>query len=159
MRGAAAPRAFSLVELLAALSIILALLSISMPLCLREPDEAEIVREEADRFALWIKSRMLQAALERADFNVVITNRADKNVNVVIYWITGSKRAEEESFVSEAAHMESLGGVELKYSGKWTTLTPAATFMVRSRTKLEERLFVFISGTGYVNIRKTLKNS
>lgn len=118
--------------------------------------ERRIILNEAKDFCSWIKHRMALAARESVEFNVKITDDVFHNFEVTIEWLGGSKRLQHEVYSFEDAALAYEGVSELIFSGRWFTLTPAATFIVKSRKRPEIRFFITIAGTGYVDIKDKL---
>ncbi|MDO5114496.1 MAG: hypothetical protein Q4D58_00225 [Synergistaceae bacterium] len=115
-----------------------------------------MVRNEATRFCAWMKHRMSSAAREDAQFTLLLTDRADRGYEATLIWLSGAKKTRHESYLFEDTTMSYEGVNELIFSGRWFTMTPAATFIVKSKKKPEIRLFVTIAGTGYMEIKERL---
>ena len=148
---------FMLVELLAVLTIIGSAAGISvMAFSDSIARERRMVRNEAQDFSLWIKHRMALAARESVEFRVMLTQGKDRNYEMTLIWFGGMKSLQHEVFTFGDAALAYEGVGELIFSGRWFTMTPAATFIVKSKKSPEVRFFVTISGVGYVDIKERL---
>ncbi len=150
-------RAFLLVELIAVLVIVGSLSCISLQtLSNSQTRERRIILNEAKNFCNWMKPRMALAARESVEFRVMLTQNTDRSYEVTIIWLGGMKNLRHEIYSFDEAVLAYEGVRELIFSGRWFTLTPAATFIVKSRKMPEVRYFVTIAGTGYVDIKDKL---
>lgn len=150
-------RAFLLVELIAVLVIVGSLSCISLQtLSNSQTRERRIILNEAKTFCTWMKHRMALAARESVEFRVMLTQNTDHSYEVTIIWLGGMKNLRHEIYSFDEAVLAYEGVRELIFSGRWFTLTPAATFIVKSRKMPEVRYFVTIAGTGYVDIKDKL---
>ncbi|MCD7951890.1 MAG: hypothetical protein LUG14_02950 [Synergistaceae bacterium] len=154
---AARKRGFLLVELIAVQVIIGSLSCISIQTLSDSPArERRIIQNEAKNFCTWIKYRMAAAARESAEFRVMLTQNTDRSYEVTIIWLGGAKNLRHEIYSFDEAALAYEGVHELIFSGRWFTLAPSATFIVKSRKIPEVRYFVTISGTGYMDIKDKL---
>lgn len=150
-------RALLLVELIAVLVIVGSLSCISLQtLSNSQTRERRIILNEAKNFCTWMKHRMALAARESVEFRVMLTQNTDRSYEVTIIWLGGMKNLRHEIYSFDEAVLAYEGVRELIFSGRWFTLTPAATFIVKSRKMPEVRYFVTIAGTGYVDIKDKL---
>ena len=152
-------RGFSLVEMLAVLLIIASLGAAVVMNSGNSPEkERRIVLNEAKNFSGWIKSRMALAARESVDFKLRAGLDMKNNVfGFSALWLgSGSKGTSSEKYIqlNNDVVFQSEGTKEATFSGRWFTLSPAATFTVKSKVYPNIKYSVTISGTGYVNIQK-----
>ena len=158
MRQPSARRGFSLAELLCA-ALALCVLAGAAALSFRDTGERRIVLEEADELRAWLSSRMAQAAREGAEFKLVIdADKATQELGFTIEWYGGPRDLETETYAPGRAAIErdSLAN-EHTFDGEWFTLTPAASFIIRSRRERDIAALVTVSGVGYVDVKETLK--
>ena len=158
MRRPSARRGFSLAELLCA-ALALCVLAGAAALSFRDTGERRIVLEEAEELRAWLSSRMAQAAREGAEFKLVIdADKATQELGFTIEWYGGPRDLETETYAPGRAAIErdSLAN-EHTFDGEWFTLTPAASFIIRSRRERDIAALVTVSGVGYVDVKETLK--
>lgn len=158
MRRPSARRGFSLAELLCA-ALALCVLAGAAALSFRDTDERRIVLEEAEELRAWLSSRMAQAAREGAEFKLVIdADKTTQELGFTIEWYGGPRDLETETYAPGRAAIErdSLAN-EHTFDGEWFTLTPAASFIIRSRRERDIAALVTVSGVGYVDVKETLK--
>lgn len=158
MRRPSARRGFSLAELLCA-ALALCVLAGAAALSFRDTGERRIVLEEADELRAWLSSRMAQAAREGAEFKLIIdADKATQELGFTIEWYGGPRDLETETYAPGRAAIErdSLAN-EHTFDGEWFTLTPAASFIIRSRRERDIAVLVTVSGVGYVDVKETLK--
>lgn len=158
MRRPSARRGFSLAELLCA-ALALCVLAGAAALSFRDTGERRIVLEEADELRAWLSSRMAQAAREGAEFKLIIdADKATQELGFTIEWYGGPRDLETERYAPgrAAAERDSLAN-EHTFDGEWFTLTPAASFIIRSRRERDIAALVTVSGVGYVDVKETLK--
>lgn len=158
MRRPSARRGFSLAELLCA-ALALCVLAGAAALSFRDTGESRIVLEEAEELRAWLSSRMAQAAREGAEFKLIIdADKATQELGFTIEWYGGPRDLEKESYSAGRAAIErdSLAN-EHTFDGEWFTLTPAASFIIRSRRERDIAALVTVSGVGYVDVKETLK--
>lgn len=158
MRPPSARRGFSLAELLCA-AFALCVLAGAAALSFRDTDERRIVLEEAEELRAWLSSRMAQAAREGAEFKLIIdADKATQELGFTIEWYGGPRDLETETYAPGRAAIErdSLAN-EHTFDGEWFTLTPAASFIIRSRRERDIAALVTVSGVGYVDVKETLK--
>ena len=158
MRRPSARRGFSLAELLCA-ALALCVLAGAAALSFRDTGERRIVLEEAEELRAWLSSRMAQAARESAEFKLIIdADKTTQELGFTIEWYGGPRDLETETYASGRAAIErdSLAN-EHTFDGEWFTLTPAASFIIRSRKDFSIRLFVTVSGSGYAGVNETLE--
>ena len=158
MRRPSARRGFSLAELLCA-ALALCVLAGAAALSFRDTGERRIVLEEADELRAWLSSRMAQAARESAEFKLIIdADKATQELGFTIEWYGGPRDLETETYAPGRAAIErdSLAN-EHTFDGEWFTLTPAASFIIRSRRERDIAALVTVSGVGYVDVKETLK--
>ena len=158
MRRPSARRGFSLAELLCA-ALALCVLAGAAALSFRNTGERLIVLEEAEELRAWLSSRMAQAAREGAEFKLIIdADKATQELGFTIEWYGGPRDLETETYASGRAAIErdSLAN-EHTFDGEWFTLTPAASFIIRSRRERDIAALVTVSGVGYVDVKETLK--
>lgn len=158
MRRPSARRGFSLAELLCA-ALALCVLAGAAALSFRDTGERRIVLEEADELRAWLSSRMAQAAREGAEFKLIIdADKATQELGFTIEWYGGPRDLETETYAPGRAAIErdSLAN-EHTFDGEWFTLTPAASFIIRSRRERDIAALVTVSGVGYVDVKETLK--
>lgn len=158
MRRPSARRGFSLAELLCA-ALALCVLAGAAALSFRDTDERRIVLEEAEELRAWLSSRMAQAAREGAEFKLIIdADKTTQELGFTIEWYGGPRDLEKESYYAGRAAIErdSLAN-EHTFDGEWFTLTPAASFIIRSRRERDIAALVTVSGVGYVDVKETLK--
>ena len=158
MRRPSARRGFSLAELLCA-ALALCVLAGAAALSSRDTGERRIVLEEADELRAWLSSRMAQAAREGAEFKLIIdADKATQELGFTIEWYGGPRDLETETYAPgrAAAERDSLAN-EHTFDGEWFTLTPAASFIIRSRRERDIAALVTVSGVGYVDVKETLK--
>ena len=150
-------RGFTLVELLCVASA-LCILAGAAALAFGEADERRIVREEAEELRSWLSSRMAQAAREGADFKLYPVDDNARHYELMLEWDGGSRDLEHETYLPERADIGlTKTAREYKFDGEWFTLTPAASFIIRSRKDFSIRLFVTVSGSGYAGVYETLE--
>lgn len=149
---------FTLAELLcvfAAASAIFAAsaLSIASP----EARERRIIAYEASDFCAWMKHRISSAAREGAEFELYFSKVGASGSVITLIWLSGSKYMMHEDYRMERAEL-SREGTSYRYTfdGRWFSMTPAATFVVKSLKRPEVKLFVTLSGTGYMSVRERL---
>lgn len=158
MRRPSARRGFSLAELLCA-ALALCVLAGAAALSFRDTGERRIVLEEAEELRAWLSSRMAQAAREGAEFKLIIdADKATQELGFTIEWYGGPRDLETETYAPgrAAAERDSLAN-EHTFDGEWFTLTPAASFIIRSRRERDIAALVTVSGVGYVDVKETLK--
>ena len=158
MRRPSARRGFSLAELLCA-ALALCVLAGAAALSFRDTGERRIVLEEAEELRAWLSSRMAQAAREGAEFKLIIdADKATQELGFTIEWYGGPRDLETETYAPGRAAIErdSLAN-EHTFDGEWFTLTPAASFIIRSRREREIAALVTVSGVGCVDVKETLK--
>ena len=158
MRQPSARRGFSLAELLCA-ALALCVLAGAAALSFRDTGERRIVLEEAEELRAWLSSRMAQAAREGAEFKLIIdADKATQELGFTIEWYGGPRDLETETYAPGRAAIErdSLAN-EHTFDGEWFTLTPAASFIIRSRRERDIAALVTVSGVGYVDVKETLK--
>lgn len=153
-------KGFSLIELLCTLTIMGVIFSAAAICALPKENEMEKVRRSAQRTATWIKRRIAAASREGASFNLtagLLPGQSLRDYSISIYWLTGNKTAVTEKCPDDECilSLESKAQ-DYQYNGRWHTLTPAVTFMVKSEKDRNVRLFITISGTGYVDIKEKL---
>ena len=157
-RARSARRGFSLVELLCVL-LVLCVVAGAAAVTFRGADECRIVRDEAEELRAWLSSRMAQAAREGAEFKLIIdADKATQELGFTIEWYGGPRDLETEAYEPGRAAIErdSLAN-EHTFDGEWFTLTPAASFIIRSRRERDIAALVTVSGVGYVDVKETLK--
>lgn len=158
MRRPSARRGFSLAELLCA-ALALCVLAGAAALSFRDTGERRIVLEEAEELRAWLSSRMAQAARESAEFKLIIdADKTTQELGFTIEWYGGPRDLETETYAPgrAAAERDSLAN-EHTFDGEWFTLTPAASFIIRSRRERDIAALVTVSGVGYVDVKETLK--
>lgn len=158
MRRPSARRGFSLAELLCA-ALALCVLAGAAALSFRDTGERRIVLEEAEELRAWLSSRMAQAARESAEFKLIIdADKTTQELGFTIEWYGGPRDLETETYAPGRAAIErdSLAN-EHTFDGEWFTLTPAASFIIRSRKERDIAALVTVSGVGYVDVKETLK--
>ena len=158
MRRPSARRGFSLAELLCA-ALALCVLAGAAALSFRDTGERRIVLEEAEELRAWLSSRMAQASREGAEFKLIIdADKATQELGFTIEWYGGPRDLETETYAPgrAAAERDSLAN-EHTFDGEWFTLTPAASFIIRSRRERDIAALVTVSGVGYVDVKETLK--
>ena len=158
MRRPSARRGFSLAELLCA-ALALCVLAGAAALSFRDTGERRIVLEEAEELRAWLSSRMAQAAREGAEFKLIIdADKATQELGFTIEWYGGPRDLETETYEPGrvAIERDSLAN-EHTFDGEWFTLTPAASFIIRSRRERDIAALVTVSGVGYVDVKETLK--
>lgn len=158
MRRPSARRGFSLAELLCA-ALALCVLAGAAALSFRDTGERRIVLEEAEELRAWLSSRMAQAAREGAEFKLIIdADKATQELGFTIEWYGGPRDLETDTYEPGRAAIErdSLAN-EHTFDGEWFTLTPAASFIIRSRRERDIAALVTVSGVGYVDVKETLK--
>ncbi len=151
-------RGFSLVELLCA-ALALCVLAGAAALTFRGRDERLVVREEAEDLRAWLSSRMAQAAREGADFRLAIyEDKTTQELGFTLQWFGGPRDLDTETYSAGRAMIkrDSLAHTHA-FDGEWFTLTPAASFIIRSRRDYGAAVVLTVSGTGYVSVRETLK--
>ena len=158
MRRPSARRGFSLAELLCA-ALALCVLAGAAALSFRDTDERRIVLEEAEELRAWLSSRMAQAAREGAEFKLIIdADKTTQELGFTIEWYGGPRDLEKESYSGGARGDRTRQPRERTYiDGEWFTLTPAASFIIRSRRERDIAALVTVSGVGYVDVKETLK--
>ena len=158
MRRPSARRGFSLAELLCA-ALALCVLAGAAAFSFRDTGERRIVLEEAEELRAWLSSRMAQAARESAEFKLIIdADKTTQELGFTIEWYGGPRDLETETYSLGRAAIErdSLAN-EHTFDGEWFTLTPAASFIIRSRRERDIAALVTVSGVGYVDVKETLK--
>lgn len=158
MRRPSARRGFSLAELLCA-ALALCVLAGAAALSFRDTGERRIVLEEAEELRAWLSSRMAQAARESAEFKLIIdADKTTQELGFTIEWYGGPRDLETETYAPGRAAIErdSLANEHI-FDGEWFTLTPAASFIIRSRRERDIAALVTVSGVGYVDVKETLK--
>ncbi len=149
-------RGFMLCELIAVIVIICSAAAMVMVL-MPQKSERQLVAEEAARAAAWFKYRMSKAARERVAFDVQMTSGGINNYEATVIWYGGAMYMKHENFALKAAKLNYLGGASLlTFDGRWHTMTPAATFAIKSKSRSDISLYMTISGTGYIDIREKL---
>ena len=157
MKRSSGRRGFTLVELLCVFAA-LCILAGAAALAFGEADERRIVREEAEELRSWLSSRMAQAAREGADFKLYPVDDNARHYELMLEWDGGSRDLEHEAYLPERADIGlTKTAREYKFDGEWFTLTPAASFIIRSRKDFSIRLFVTVSGSGYAGVYETLE--
>lgn len=159
MRRPSARRGFSLAELLCA-ALALCVLAGAAALSFRDTGERRIVLEEAEELRAWLSSRMAYAAREGADFRLVANSLYGSNaVDIRIEWYNGTRGFTSETYRAQRADIWRDGNVikEHVFDGEWFTLTPAVSFIIRSRRERDIAALVTVSGVGYVDVKETLK--
>ena len=158
MRRPSARHGFSLAELLCA-ALALCVLAGAAALSFRDTGESRIVLEEAEELRAWLSSRMAYAAREGAEFKLIIdADKTTQELGFTIEWYGGPRDLETETYSPGRAAIErdSLAN-EHTFDGEWFTLTPAASFIIRSRRERDIAALVTVSGVGYVDVKETLK--
>lgn len=153
-------KGFSLTELTAALAvfgIILSVVLLSVPF---GSSEREKVSRSAQRTAVWLKRRVSAASREGATFIISMNDRpgmSDHNTEITLIWYGGARDTERESYTEDETVLQSLSlKEEHRFDGRWHTMAPAVSFMVKSKKDPDIRLFVTVSGTGYIDIKQNL---
>lgn len=158
--GTSASRGFTLVELLCVLFSVCVLSGAAALFFLGDGDERRIVREEAEDLCAWLTAKMAFAAREGANFQLSahLYDYDAIDYRIRIQWDGGSKDLKDESYYPKRA---SIGLASGQYShtfdGEWFTLTPAASFIIRSRKDSSIRLVVTVSGAGFADVKETLE--
>ena len=156
-RRRSARRGFTLIELLCAAAA-LCILAGAAALAFGGADERRIVREEAEELRAWLSSRMAQAARD-GDWFRMETNLYGSGVAVRLEWYRNS--SEDVSRETYTPQRVDIGRVSLAqeyiFDGDWFTLTPAASFIIRSRKNPSIHVFVTVSGVGYASVSETLE--
>ncbi len=148
-------RGFTLVELLCVAAVLCALSGAA--LVFAGGDERRIVRAEAEDVRSWLSARMAQAAREGADFRLYTVTAGKQKYELTLEWIGGPKDLEREYYAPERTDIGLVASMEYTFSGEWFTLTPAASFIIRSRRDPAVRFFVTVSGAGYADVKETLE--
>lgn len=125
----------------------------------RGADERRIVRDEAEELRAWLSSRMAQAAREGSEFRLEIDeNETTQELGFTLQWFGGPRDLETETYYAARAAIERDSRSHMHvFDGEWFTLTPAASFIIRSRRDRDAAMVLTVSGTGYVGIRETLE--
>ena len=145
-------RAFTLTEILFVIIIISSLAAtIFIFPSVEGENEKRKVRDEAQNLALWLDKSISWAARNRADFRLIVSDNDITNHKIRIEWL-GADRKSEAYLCKNARLYYSNIGTELNFSGTWFSMTPAATFTVRSKKNADVRFYVKISGTGYISV-------
>ena len=149
--------AFTIAELIVVLAAAAALAGVIVPAVRPQPaNERRIVCNEAHSLCLWIKNHISRAAREGTDIKFILTDDADKNYMVRVHRVHGAVKSESFSFAADGTKLAYEGARELYFSARWFTLTPAATFIVKSKHKAGIRFFVTVSGAGYASVKEKL---
>ena len=155
MRRPSARRGFSLAELLCA-ALALCVLAGAAARSFRDTGERRIVLEEAEELRAWLSSRMAQAARESAEFKLIIdADKTTQELGFTIEWYGGPRDLETETYAPGRAAIErdSLANAHT-FDGEWVTLTPAASFIIRSRKERVSRLSSRYRASGTLTLRK-----
>lgn len=151
-----ADRGFSLAECIICLAAAACLFGvISIAPVFSPTNETQIVQREADTLSLWLKSKIAYAARNRVAFHLQITTIEAYNRKITLTWNGGAKNAQQETYVCEKTNLEcSNSEKEMNFYGKWFTMTPAITFVVKSKKVSSTKLYVKVSVVGYVSVSK-----
>ena len=126
---------------------------------LGDGDERRIVREEAEDLRAWLTAKMAFAAREGVNFKLSahLNDYEVRDHKIMIQWDGGSKNLQYETYYPERALL-ALGSSQSSHTfdGEWFTLTPAVSFIIRSRKDSTIRLVVSVSAVGYANVKETL---
>lgn len=134
--------------------VIFVCISTAVALVAIDPYESERrrVRYDAESLASWLNRRMSISAREESEFKIYITYDEDVHYSIHMKWLGGINGVTSEQYEPRYSIMSYDGTGECTFSGVWYTLTPAATFVLRSEKINEIRFDVTVSGTGYVSV-------
>lgn len=150
---------FMLVELLAAAAVICVISGAALVAFSEGPDERRVVRDEAENLRSWLMSRMEEAARENCGFKLIPIFIGMQASELKLEWRGGARDLKSEFYSAERADLERVSlAKEYTFDGEWFTLTPAASFIIRSRRDSSIRLIVTASGTGYADVKETLED-
>lgn len=113
--------------------------------------ERRRVRYDAEFLAVWLSRRISLAAREASTFTMVV-GEDDDAYYILIRWLDGVNGMDVDRYDQNYAAISYEGDRECSFSGTWCTLTPAATFVLRSKSIDGIRFDVTVSGTGYVSV-------
>ncbi|MGI6442937.1 MAG: type II secretion system protein [Synergistaceae bacterium] len=144
---------FSLVEMIAVLTIILSLFAMVSLTFNQSHDESKIVKQESAELATWLSERMTEAKLEEGNFKIYLSEWCPYNSQLTLLWQTGPSATKSVSYKTDKAYIRNeTQAYEFVYDSKWQTLSPAVTFSIRSLSDPSKyKRQVTVSGTGYVN--------
>ncbi len=99
---------------------------------------------------------MAFAAREGEDFKITAADDGTRNLTLELQRFGGSKNLSVESYESDRVSIERANlAKEYTFDGEWFTLTPAASFMIKSLKEPSVKLCVTVSGIGCVDIKET----
>ncbi|MDO4988510.1 MAG: prepilin-type N-terminal cleavage/methylation domain-containing protein [Synergistes sp.] len=151
-------KGYTMVELIAVIAIIAgAVTAFGLVMTDNSNRERMIVHGEAQNLSAWLKNEFSLAAREKNDFTITV-GRYDEGPSrlktISVRWKNRKNASKVEIYEMRNAKLEYDGTPELNFSGKWYTLTPAATFTVKSAKYPEIRYYVTVSGAGYISVKE-----
>ncbi len=147
-------KAYTFIELLAALAILLLLSSYALCTIAENRNAEMIVKRESSELSTWLGEHTAFADSSGSTFTLNMINYGNNTSRLRLTWESGPYYAQTEDFIPDKCRLSCSSASESIYSGEWHTLTPAATFTVYrldgAQTVSKQ---VSLSGQGYINIK------
>ena len=150
-------KGFSLIELLIAILIMGTIAGISSLVYASRENFDKTVREEADKFALWLTEKMTRAQLEECSFRLSMSQHSTKNASFRITWQGGTLHGKTETYKTSKARIFPVTGDLSRpraFDGEWGSMTPALTVDIKALPPGKAGpLYVVVSGAGCVTVK------
>ena len=149
-------KAFSLIELLVVMLIMGAIAA--LPVWSADgKDSDRTVREEADKFSLWLTEMMSMAQMEECGFKLSMSQKSTGNASFRLTWQGGPRHGSTEVYESSKARIFPQNGnlsTARIFDGEWGSMTPAVTLDVKPTSPGSAKtLYIVVSGAGCVSVR------
>lgn len=120
-------------------------------------DGDRVVREEADKFAVWLTEMMSRAQMEECGFKLSMSQQSTRNASFKLTWQGGPRHGSAEVYESSKARIFPQSGNLSKsriFDGEWSSMTPAVTLDVKPVPPGKAKtLYIVVSGAGCVSVR------
>lgn len=150
-------KAFSLIELLVVMLIMGAIAGASCLVFADGKDSDRTVREEADKFSLWLTEMMSMAQMEECGFKLSMSQKSTGNASFRLTWQGGPRHGSTEMYESSKARIFPQNGnlsTARIFDGEWGSMTPAVTLDVKPTSPGSAKtLYIVVSGAGCVSVR------
>ena len=149
--------AFTLIELIIALAIVLIAVSVTA-VSYRFENADKQIQYEAESLSHWFSERMALADSFSASWTLYISYGDNNERNLRLQWNTGPMCGKYERYeLATACRLMEVSGTSgsTVYSGEWHTMTPALTVTVYPPEGMTAQKYrkVVVSGQGYVSIQ------